>query len=158
MAEKLDLSIRPSGDFFELIVVGRGPAGLMAAVYTAREDISTLVVDQGALGGQAAITEKLENFPAFDEGIGGGPDLADRLGKQARRFGAETLVAQEVKSVFVQDGYKMVTTVLGGRLLLSIYNSDPRVFLQASQCLRRGQIHWGGNTLLRYLRWPLLPG
>lgn len=84
----------------------------MAAVYTTREDIPTLVIDSGALGGQAAITEKLENFPAFYEGIGG-PELADRLDKQARQFGAETLVAQEVKSISIKNGYKLVTTALG---------------------------------------------
>ncbi len=112
LAEKLNLTIRASGDFYDLIIIGGGPAGLMAAVYTGREDIPTLVIDSGALGGQAATTEKLENFPAFHEGIGG-PELADRLDKQARRFGAEALVAQEVKSIAIKNGYKLVTTALG---------------------------------------------
>lgn len=108
----MDLTIRASGDFYDLIIIGGGPAGLMAAVYTAREDIPTLVIDRAALGGQAAITEKLENFPAFDEGIGGS-ELAERLGRQTKRFGAEALVAQEVTSITSQNGYKMVTTALG---------------------------------------------
>ena len=108
----MNLTIKAEGDFYDLIIIGGGPAGLMAAIYAAREDIPTLVIDKEALGGQAAITEKLDNFPAFDEGIGGA-ELADRLGRQTRRFGAETLVAQEVKSISIQNGYKMVTTSLG---------------------------------------------
>ena len=112
LAEKLNLTIRAGGDFYDVIIVGGGPAGLMASIYTGREDISTLVIDSGALGGQAATTAMLENFPAFDEGIGG-PELAERLGKQSRRFGAETLVAQDVTSIAVRNGYKLVTTSLG---------------------------------------------
>ena len=112
MAKKLDLTIKAEDTFYDLIIIGGGPAGLMSAIYTAREDISTLVIDRAALGGQAGITEMLDNFPAFPEGIGG-PEFADRLGKQAKRFGAETLVAQEVQSITTQNGYKMVTTSLG---------------------------------------------
>ena len=112
LAEKLNLTIRAGGDFYDVIIVGGGPAGLMASIYTGREDISTLVIDSGALGGQAATTATLENFPAFDEGIGG-PELAERLGNQSRRFGAETLVAQDVTSIAVRNGYKLVTTSLG---------------------------------------------
>ena len=84
----------------------------MAAIYATREDIPTLVIDGGALGGQAGITATIDNFPAFDEGVGG-PELADRLGKQAHRFGTETLVAQEVKSISSVNGYKLVSTKLG---------------------------------------------
>ena len=112
MAQRLALTTKARSDFYDAIVIGGGPAGLTAAIYMTREDISTLVIDRGALGGQAGITERLDNVPGFPRGVTGA-GLADRLAKQARRFGAETLVAQEATSITVQDGYKLVKTASG---------------------------------------------
>ena len=72
---------------WDCLIIGGGPTALAAAVYTAREDISTLIVEKAVLGGLAAITEKVDNYPGFAEGVAGS-ELADQLERQARRFGA----------------------------------------------------------------------
>ena len=112
LAAKLGLRATANRSFYDLIVIGSGPAGLTAALYAAREGIDTLVVERGGVGGQAAITERLDNFPGFPEGISGG-EFADRLRAQAERFGVEILGAQEVRSIAVDDEYRVVTTADG---------------------------------------------
>lgn len=98
LAEKLGLTIKASKSFYDLIIIGGGPAGLTAAIYAAREGIDSLVLDSGALGGQAGVTERIDNYPGFPEGIGGG-DLADRLIAHAERYGVEMLSAVGVSSL-----------------------------------------------------------
>ncbi|HEX7259843.1 MAG TPA: FAD-dependent oxidoreductase [Candidatus Saccharimonadia bacterium] len=73
---------------YDIVIVGAGPTGLAAAIYTSREDLSTLVIDGGAVGGMIATTEVVDNYPGFPEGIGG-LALADAMKKQAERFGSE---------------------------------------------------------------------
>src|SRR5918998_343753 len=92
---------------YDFAIVGGGPTGLTAALYAAREGIETLVVERSGLGGQAGITERLDNFPGFPEGIGGG-EFADRLTAQCRRFGVELLSAAEVTAVEVDGQYRVV--------------------------------------------------
>ena len=112
LAAKLGLSARAKRTFYDLIVVGSGPAGLTAALYAAREGIETLVIERGGVGGQVRITERLDNFPGFPDGIGG-DDFADRLRRQAERFGVEILAASEVASVSTMGDYRTVTTASG---------------------------------------------
>ena len=81
-----------------MIVIGGGPAGLTASFYMSREGIDVLVIEKAGLGRQAGITQTLDNFPGFDEGIPGA-EFADRLGWQAKRFGVEILQAQEVNGI-----------------------------------------------------------
>ncbi|MBI4033780.1 thioredoxin-disulfide reductase [Candidatus Saccharibacteria bacterium] len=75
-------------EIHDLVIIGAGPAALSAAVYTCREDIETVLFEKGAIGGLAAITDLIENYPGFPEGVSG-MELAERLRKQAERFGAK---------------------------------------------------------------------
>lgn len=109
LSARLGLRTLASRTFYDAIVIGGGPAGLSASLYMAREGIETLVVEKAGLGGQAGITEKLDNFPGFDEGISGA-DFARRLGRQAQRFGVEILLAQEVREISAEDPYLCITT------------------------------------------------
>jgi len=109
LAAKLGLKTTASHTHYELIVIGGGPAGLTAALYTAREYIDTLVIEQAAFGGQAAGTEKLDNMPGFPDGVAG-IEFSRRLRLQAERFGVELLQAQEVEKVYQHHDYHCVKT------------------------------------------------
>jgi len=117
LAEKLCIRTKASQSSYDVIVIGAGPSGLTAALYMTREGIDVLVIEKASVGGQIGVTQTLENYPGFDEGISGG-ELADRLGQQARKFGAEILEAQEVKSISRQGIFWLVETSDG-----SSYNS-----------------------------------
>ena len=112
LAAKLGLQTKARRTFYDAIVIGGGPAGLTAALYMAREGIETLVIEKAGMGGQVGITNILENFPGFDEGISG-TEFAGRLTRQARRFDAEILQAQEVASLTRYDPYWCITTTGG---------------------------------------------
>ena len=102
LAEKLGMQTRAKRAFYDAIIIGGGPTGLTAATYLAREGVNVLVIEKAGLGGQAGITQTLDNFPGFDEGIPGA-EFAARLTRQAQRFGSEILQAQNVVSI-EQDG------------------------------------------------------
>jgi thioredoxin reductase (NADPH) len=108
LARKLGLQLKAQRHFYDLIIVGGGPAGLTASIYGAREGMDCLIIEKSALGGNAGVTERIDNYPGFPEGIGGG-ELADRFAEQARRYGVELLSAVGVKSV-AQDGNDVVVT------------------------------------------------
>jgi thioredoxin reductase (NADPH) len=114
LAEKLGLKTEASRNHYDLIVLGGGPAGLTAALYTAREAIDTLVIERAAFGGQASGTEKLDNMPGFPEGVAG-IDFSKRLRQQAERFGVELLQAQEVTGIQKHDNYTCIQTADGSR-------------------------------------------
>ena len=109
LATQLGIQTEAEMDFYDLIVIGSGPAGLTAALYAAREGIETLVIERSGVGGQAGITERLDNFPGFPEGVSG-DDFAARLRAQAERFGVEILAAQEVVSIDIYESYRTVKT------------------------------------------------
>jgi thioredoxin reductase (NADPH) len=109
LAAKLGLNTRAKRKFYDVIVIGGGVAGLTAALYTSREGLDTLVIEKGAMGGQAGSTVRMENFPGFDEGISGS-EFAERLTRQARKFGVEILQAAEVASISPQEPYLCINT------------------------------------------------
>jgi thioredoxin reductase (NADPH) len=104
LAEKLGLARSAMQHVYDLVIVGGGPTGLTTAIYAARENLETLVIDSKGLGGQAGVTERLDNYPGFPEGIGGA-ELADRFVKQAERYGVELLQAVSVTSI-TDDGHR----------------------------------------------------
>lgn len=112
LAAKLGLQTRAKMDYYDLICIGGGPTSLTAALYAAREGLDVLVIEKSGLGGQAGVTERLDNFPGFPEGIGGA-EFADRLTQQARRFGVEMLQAQEVTGLRAEAESRYVTTADG---------------------------------------------
>ena len=95
----------------DLVVVGAGPAALSAAVYTCREDIDTLLFEKGAIGGLAAVTDWVDNYPGFASGISG-LDLAEQMRKQAERFGAKIELG-EIQKIEDQGKLKKLTTTEG---------------------------------------------
>jgi thioredoxin reductase (NADPH) len=98
LAAKLGLETRAKCDFYDLIIVGGGPTALTAAIYAARDGFDVLVIERSGLGGQAGITERLDNYPGFPEGVTGA-EFAERVIQQARRYGVELLSAQNVTGI-----------------------------------------------------------
>ncbi|MEU5722235.1 FAD-dependent oxidoreductase [Micromonospora sp. NPDC047738] len=95
LAAHVGLTTAPAADFYDLVVVGAGPAGLGAAVYGASEGLRTVLVERRATGGQAGQSSRIENYLGFPDGVSGA-QLTDRARRQALRFGAELLSAREV--------------------------------------------------------------
>jgi thioredoxin reductase (NADPH) len=112
LAERLGLTREAAGSTYDVVIIGGGPTGLTAAIYAAREDLRTLVVERSALGGQAGVTERLDNYPGFPDGIGGA-ELADRFAQQAERYGVELLSAVSVDSIDAAGGGAVVTLSTG---------------------------------------------
>ena len=119
LAEKLGLQRQAMQHVYDLIVVGGGPTGLTTSIYAARENLETLIIDSKGLGGQAGVTERLDNYPGFPEGIGGA-ELADRFVKQAERYGVEMLQAISVTRISADSGM----TADGDELDVETANGD----------------------------------
>jgi len=118
----------PGMKMYDVIIVGAGPAGLCAALYSSRSRLSTLVLEKAKPGGQASTTEWLENYPGFPEGVNG-PELMELFAAQAREFGAE-IVKDEVVSVSFSPERKAVRTAQGGeyeaRTVIICPGAEPR--------------------------------
>jgi thioredoxin reductase (NADPH) len=98
LAKKLGLTLEAKRSCYDVAIAGGGPAGLAAAIYAAREGIDAIVIDRGALGGQASITERVDNYPGFPDGVTG-TDLAARFIEQAKRYRVELLSAVSVEHI-----------------------------------------------------------
>ncbi|MCB2206011.1 FAD-dependent oxidoreductase [bacterium] len=115
LAEKTGQRTRASQPFYDLIIIGAGPAGLASAVYGASEGLRTLLVDKESTGGQAGTSSLIENYLGFPKGVAGA-DLARRATAQATRLGAEILTATEVRGVHTEGPYRYVTLADGNIL------------------------------------------
>jgi thioredoxin reductase (NADPH) len=107
IAERVGLQTTAALPFYDLVIVGGGPAGLAAAVYGASEGLKTVLIEREAPGGQAGTTSRIENYLGFPAGLTGG-DLARRALAQARRLGAEILSPQDVTGIRREDPYRLV--------------------------------------------------
>ncbi len=127
VARKLGLKTKAEFPFYDLVVVGAGPAGLAAAVYGAADGLHTLLIEREAPGGQAGRSSRIENYLGFPVGLSGG-DLARRAIAQARRFGVEILAPQEGKGVRVEGPTRVLTledgVEIGCRALLIAFHSE----------------------------------
>jgi thioredoxin reductase (NADPH) len=119
LATKAGMQTHANRPFYDVIVIGGGPAGLANAVYAASEGLRTVLVESRAAGGQAGTSSLIENYLGFPAGVTGA-DLAQRATMQARRFGAELLTGQEVVSLRREDPYRIV--VLGDGTELTAYS------------------------------------
>lgn len=115
LAEKVGLQTQAAEPFYDLIIVGGGPAGLGAAVYSGSEGLKTLMIEKQAVGGQAGTSSRIENYLGFPNGISGA-ELARRAATQARKFGVEILSAQTVEKVRLDDPYRHVVLSDGSQL------------------------------------------
>ncbi|WP_328606989.1 FAD-dependent oxidoreductase [Amycolatopsis sp. NBC_00345] len=108
IADAVGLSTRPAQEFYDLVVVGGGPAGLGAAVYGASEGLRTVLVEKKATGGQAGTSSRIENYLGFPDGVSGA-QLTDRARRQAQKFGAEVLTARDVVGLEARGSSRVVT-------------------------------------------------
>jgi thioredoxin reductase (NADPH) len=115
LAEKIGLRTRAKVPFYDLVIVGAGPAGLAAGVYGASEGLSTLIVERSAPGGQAGQSSAIENYLGFPQAISGA-DLTRRALTQAERFGCELLRPQEVVGLTLRDPYKVLKLADGSEV------------------------------------------
>ncbi|MFJ1735193.1 FAD-dependent oxidoreductase [Streptomyces sp. NPDC088254] len=107
LASRVGLATTPTADFYDLVVIGGGPAGLGAAVYGASEGLRTVLVERSATGGQAGQSSRIENYLGFPDGVSGA-QLTDRARRQATKFGAEILTAREVTGLDVNGAARVV--------------------------------------------------
>jgi thioredoxin reductase (NADPH) len=115
LAARVGLRTHSETSFFDVAIIGGGPAGLAAGVYGASEGLKTVIVEREAPGGQAGLSSRIENYLGFPSGLSGN-DLARRAVAQARRFGVEILAPQEVMGVRSEGPYRVIKLADGGEL------------------------------------------
>jgi thioredoxin reductase (NADPH) len=115
LAARVGLTVDPAEEFYDVVVVGGGPAGLGAAVYAASEGLRTVLVERSATGGQAGQSSRIENYLGFPDGISGS-QLAERARRQAVKFGAEVVSARDVSAVEVDGAARIVRFADGGTI------------------------------------------
>jgi len=116
LAARVGLSTTPTTDFYDVVIVGGGPAGLGAAVYAASEGLRTVLVERQATGGQAGQSSRIENYLGFPDGVTGA-QLTDRARRQAHKFGAEILTTRDVVGLDVRASSRAVRFADGGEVV-----------------------------------------
>jgi thioredoxin reductase (NADPH) len=116
LANRVGLSTTPNIDFYDVVIVGGGPAGLGAAVYAASEGLRTVLVERQATGGQAGQSSRIENYLGFPDGVTGS-QLTDRARRQAHKFGAEILTTRDVVGLDVRASSRTVRFADGGEVV-----------------------------------------
>jgi thioredoxin reductase (NADPH) len=116
LAAKVGLTTTPTTDFYDVVIVGGGPAGLGAAVYAASEGLRTVLVERQATGGQAGQSARIENYLGFPDGVTGA-QLTDRARRQAHKFGAEILTTRDVIGLDVRASSRAVRFADGGEVV-----------------------------------------
>lgn len=150
LVERMGLPVQADKPFYDLVVVGGGPAGLAAAVYGASEGLSTLLVEREATGGQAGTSSRIENYLGFPSGLSGA-DLARRATAQAKRFGVEILTPQSATSMRVQDTYRVVTLSNGDEvtchaLIVAVGLSYAKLEAPGVEPLTGAGVYYGAST------------
>jgi thioredoxin reductase (NADPH) len=149
VAQKIGLRTHADVDFYDLAIIGGGPAGLAAAVYGASEGLRTVMVEREAPGGQAGLSSRIENYLGFPAGLSG-QDLARRAVVQATRFGVEILAPQEAVGLRVEGPYRIVELADGSRischvLLLAMGVQWRSLGVPGEDRLRGAGLYYGGG-------------
>jgi len=147
LADKVGLQTRAALPFYDIVVVGSGPAGLAASVYAGSEGYRCLVIERAAPGGQAGSSPKIENYLGFPTGISG-DDLTRRAVSQAKRFGVEILSAQEAEKILIKDAYRIVqlsdgTEISCQALLIATGASFHMLRMPGAEVLAGAGIYYG---------------
>jgi thioredoxin reductase (NADPH) len=150
VAEKVGLKTRAEKPFYDLAVVGAGPAGLAAAVYGASEGLKTIIVEREAPGGQAGTSSRIENYLGFPAGLSGA-DLTRRGVAQARKFGAEILNPQEVRKVRIEGQYRVLTlgdgSEISARVVVVATGVSYRMLdIPGAEALTGAGMYYGAST------------
>jgi thioredoxin reductase (NADPH) len=150
IAKKIGLRTRSDVEFYDLAIVGGGPAGLAAAVYGASEGLHTVMIEREAPGGQAGLSSRIENYLGFPAGLSG-RDLARRAVVQATRFGVEILSPQEAAGVRIEGPYRIIEMADGSKvschaLLLAMGVQWRNLGVPGEDRLRGAGVYYGGGV------------
>jgi len=150
IAQKVGLRTRAETTFYDLAIVGGGPAGLAAAVYGASEGLHTVMVEREAPGGQAGMSSRIENYLGFPSGLSGG-DLARRAVAQAKRFGVEILAPQTVVGMRTEGSYRIIKLADGSEischaLMIATGVQWRRLDAPGVDRLQGAGVYYGGGT------------
>src|SRR5216117_2398474 len=150
LAEHAGLKTRAAAAFYDLAIVGGGPAGLAAAVYGASEGLRTVIIEREAPGGQAGLSSRIENYLGFPSGLSGN-DLARRAVAQARRFGVEILAPQEAVGIRAEGPYRFLKLADGFEischaLLLAMGVQWRTLDIPGIERLQGAGVYYGGGT------------
>src|SRR6266849_1831345 len=150
VAQKIGLRTHSDVEFYDLAIIGGGPAGLAAAVYVASEGLRTVMIEREAPGGQAGLSSRIENYLGFPAGLSG-RDLARRAVVQATRFGVEILSPQEAAGVRIEGPYRIIEMTHGSKvschaLLLAMGVQWRNLGVPGEERLRGAGVYYGGGV------------